>query len=176
MVGSGTKIPGLSESVLEDLYQTALTHHLGQTRKDEVGTDYIAHILGVVGIGVNLLGMRDINAVSALFLHDILEDSLMYFTEGDITILTKEEAAQLRETKPANTLLSRFDLFQTRRNIELEIEFVLMQINMHLASEKSDVRVDVDKILKYIRAVTKIKGEALTAVRFQKWVDRKSVV
>jgi len=46
--GRGVVIPGLSPEVLEVLFSLAQHHHQGQTRKDAVGTDYLAHIMGVV--------------------------------------------------------------------------------------------------------------------------------
>jgi len=75
-----TKVPGLTRTVLENLYNIAVLHHQGQFRKDGQ-TSYLAHILGVTSILVDTLGINDAEAIAAAFLHDTLEDSIEYYQE-----------------------------------------------------------------------------------------------
>ena len=81
--GAGFNHPLLTKNVLEALYSIAAEHHREQKRKDTVGTNYLAHVLGVVSILVNELGVTDPNVIAAAFLHDVFEDSIMYFKNGE---------------------------------------------------------------------------------------------
>jgi len=80
--GTAFSHPVLTAEVLTELVNIAKKHHKDQTRKDAKRTDYLAHTLGVVAILVNELDVQDPEIIAAAFLHDILEDSIMFFRDG----------------------------------------------------------------------------------------------
>jgi len=53
----------------------AATKHKDQPRKDKVGTPYIVHPVGVLGLLTSIGGVADANILIAAVLHDTIEDT-----------------------------------------------------------------------------------------------------
>jgi ADP-glucose type glycogen/starch synthase len=118
--------------------------------------------------------MRDINAIMAIVWHDVLEDSLMYYTDEDITTLTREEAIQLRAVIKTNTLREQMFRFIKRKTIELTIYWALIKMQSNLIAQGKPVNFDPFVILKMIRVVTKDKDRNLLAVRLYEWLKARN--
>ena len=138
--GGGVIVSGVTHEKLNILYAIAEQHHQGMDSDDPARTTYMAHILGVVAFYVNSLRGENPYAIMAGFLHDVIEDSIEYFTDD----INKKDSPEQRR--------------RDRRNITItdnERQKVGESIKEALINSSKFNENEVDQIMRYVWAMTK---------------------
>ncbi len=141
--GTGTELERLPARLLEKAIDIMKNHHIGQFRADGT-TEYITHPLGVAAIYLNELGINDPEVFMALLFHDVIENSITYYTDLPINKITEEEAIELRKRRPK--------ISRSARDLHRVTKLVMDEL---VAAGVDRQGLDLDRVFSLVNALSK---------------------